>query len=318
MLFWRSGLVIALAATTLVSAGGGPAQAETASVLVRASSVDSVGTERLVAQLEDTNGDGVPSPGDTVRAAEYPKDFTGQSYGSFTQTVHVIDTVTQADSNKMWVREGSLRFLWSHASEGEIYQELDLDNALPTATEIEDAFSESSLRLSERIRVEPASPSAPDSTIGKSEAANASDDDHINIDFAPTDPAAVGVVTITPARLLESRAGKKTVDGKQQGIGKRTAGQVTTVQIAGRAGIPTNADAAIINIGAIAPDNNGYITAFPCDKPQPGASTLNYTAGTTIANGATIKLSTAGTICIYTHQAMHLIIDVTGYTLNIP
>ena len=59
--------------------------------------------------------------------------------------------------------------------------------------------------------------------------------------------------------------------------------------------------------------NGGFITAFPCGEPQPKASMLNYTAGQTIANGATIKLGTNGTICIFTLQPMDLIVDVTGY-----
>jgi hypothetical protein len=121
------------------------------------------------------------------------------------------------------------------------------------------------------------------------------------------------VVTIVPARLLETRAGETTLDGQQQGIGARSAAQTTTVQITGRAGIPTGATAAIVNIAAIAPTNGGFITAYPCDQPQPGASTLNYAAGQIIANGATIKLSAQGTICIFTQQPMHLIVDATGY-----
>ncbi|MBG7604578.1 MAG: hypothetical protein IZT58_08070 [Actinobacteria bacterium] len=40
--------------------------------------------------------------------------------------------------------------------------------------------------------------------------------------------------------------------------------------------------------------------------------------GTPIANGATIKLSAQGTICIFTNQPIDLIVDVTGYTPNIP
>jgi hypothetical protein len=40
---------------------------------------------------------------------------------------------------------------------------------------------------------------------------------------------------------------------------------------------------------------------------------LNYAPGQVVANGATIKLGAGGKICVYSHQAMDLIVDVTGY-----
>jgi hypothetical protein len=101
--------------------------------------------------------------------------------------------------------------------------------------------------------------------------------------------------------------------GKQQAVGRRKAAQVSEVQIGYRNGIPNNAAAAVINVTAIRPDLGGYITVFPCGADQPGAFTLNYPPGAVVANGATIKLGVGGEICVYTHQAMDLILDVTGY-----
>jgi hypothetical protein len=40
---------------------------------------------------------------------------------------------------------------------------------------------------------------------------------------------------------------------------------------------------------------------------------LNYAAGQVVANGATIKLGVGGKICVFTQQAMDLIVDVSGY-----
>ena len=53
--------------------------------------------------------------------------------------------------------------------------------------------------------------------------------------------------------------------------------------------------------------------SYPCGTPRPNASTLDYSAGQVIANGATIKLGTDANICVNTHRAMDLIVDVTGY-----
>ena len=122
-----------------------------------------------------------------------------------------------------------------------------------------------------------------------------------------------GMVSISPSRLLDTRSGNQTVDGESAGIGRRAAGQVTRLQVAGRAQIPRDAKAAFINVTAIRPSQGGYITVFPCNVKQPNASTLNYAAGQVVANGATIELSPSGEVCIYTRRAMDLAVDVTAY-----
>jgi hypothetical protein len=126
-------------------------------------------------------------------------------------------------------------------------------------------------------------------------------------------PAGSSFGTLTPARLFETRTGEPTFDRRDQGVGRRHAGQITQIQIAGRANIPTNAVAAIVNATAINPDGPGFVTVYPCGHNRPGSSTLNYTAGTIVANGTTVALGTGGRICVYTHRAMDFILDVTGY-----
>ena len=128
----------------------------------------------------------------------------------------------------------------------------------------------------------------------------------------PTDAGTASFGSLPPARLFESRQGQPTIDGTQQAVGRRTAEQITTIQVAGRGGVPTDADAVVINLTAIRPTGNGYLTAFPCGGPVPQASTLNYTRNSVVANGATVKL-TNGTLCIYTKRATHLVVDVNGY-----
>jgi hypothetical protein len=145
----------------------------------------------------------------------------------------------------------------------------------------------------------------PDSNIPESDEANNTCSDTVAV--SPM------IVALVPGRVYETRAGMATVDGLQQATGRRAAGQVTEVTIGGRATVPVNAEAAIVNATAINPSDQGFITIYPCGTPRPDASTLNYSPGQVIANGATIKLGTDAKICVYTHRAMDLIIDVTGY-----
>jgi hypothetical protein len=119
---------------------------------------------------------------------------------------------------------------------------------------------------------------------------------------------------ITPARLLESRPGLVTTDGQFNGIGRRPAGSVTTIQIAGRSGLPAAASlrSTAINVVAVNPSANGFITVYPCDVPMPTAASLNFRAGETIANSVVAKASAAGTICVFTSQSTDLVVDTTG------
>ncbi|MFT6292682.1 MAG: hypothetical protein ACJAR2_003299 [Ilumatobacter sp.] len=78
--------------------------------------------------------------------------------------------------------------------------------------------------------------------------------------------------------MLGSRVGNSTVDGGSAEIGRRSSGEVTRLQVAGRAGIPGDALAVVVNVTAIRPSLGGFITVFPCDVDQSNASTLNYAA----------------------------------------
>ncbi len=128
--------------------------------------------------------------------------------------------------------------------------------------------------------------------------------------FAGAD-SPLGIVS--PARFFDSRPGEPTVDGRQAGEGRRRAGQVTTVQITGREGIPDDAIAVVLNATAIRPDRQGFVTVFPCGSPQPTASTLNPAAGTVVANGAIVQIGDGGTVCVVSNRAFDLAIDVTGF-----
>lgn len=120
---------------------------------------------------------------------------------------------------------------------------------------------------------------------------------------------------IQPARLLDSRIGVEftTVDGQFVGIGRRQAGVITEVRVAGRGGVPVDASAVAVNLTAVAPTAIGFATVFPCGEPVPNASTLNVSAGTIVPNSAVVKVGLGGAICIYSNVETDVILDVNGY-----
>ena len=114
---------------------------------------------------------------------------------------------------------------------------------------------------------------------------------------------------------MDSRASGVTVDHISEEIGQRAAAAVTELQVTGRGGVVAGADAVVLNITIVAPAAAGYATVYPCGAERPNSSNLNFTAGQTIANAVITKVGIDGKVCIYTHQATHLLADVSGCLL---
>lgn len=135
----------------------------------------------------------------------------------------------------------------------------------------------------------------------------------ITVDVVGYLPVADRYTALTPARLLETRPAFDTADGRARGGGRTAAGETTVLQVAGRAGVPTSATAVVANVTAVVPSANGYVTAHPCLPSPPNASSLNHVAGVTGGNEIVAELDSAGRICLYTHRATDLTVDVSGY-----
>ena len=118
-----------------------------------------------------------------------------------------------------------------------------------------------------------------------------------------------------PARLLETRTGEgyTTVDGADAGIGVRTGGTITELQVTGRAGVPSTVNAVVLNVTVTGARAAGYLTVFPCGGPIPTASNVNYTLGATITNAAVTATSATGNVCLFTSADIDLVVDVGGH-----
>lgn len=119
--------------------------------------------------------------------------------------------------------------------------------------------------------------------------------------------------TVTPARLLETRAGESTIDGDSEGGGVVAAGSTTTLPVAGRAGIPASVSAVVVNVTAISPSARGFVTVSPCVTPTPTASSLNYEAGVSGGNEIIAEVNDDGEVCLFSSSSTHLAVDVVAY-----
>jgi alpha-tubulin suppressor-like RCC1 family protein len=120
---------------------------------------------------------------------------------------------------------------------------------------------------------------------------------------------------VVSARLVDSRPGAETSDGRQAGIGIRAAGSVTEVRVSGRAGIPTSASGVALNVTITQTSDAGFTTVWPCGGDRPNASNINFSQESTVANSVFTGLSAEGTVCIYSDASVHLIVDIAGYFL---
>ncbi len=86
--------------------------ADSVMVLARAWSADASGDDHLIAQLEDTDGSGDVSVGDTVRLFEYPLDFDPTAFGTYGDTVHPVQIVNTSTSTVVSVNSDADVFIW--------------------------------------------------------------------------------------------------------------------------------------------------------------------------------------------------------------
>jgi len=120
-------------------------------------------------------------------------------------------------------------------------------------------------------------------------------------------------VGLVPTRLLDTRENATTFDGFDQAVGRLDADTTYELDIAGRAGVPTDALSVSANVVAVKPSNDGFITVYPCSVDQPLASTLNYQAGNNNTNEFTVPLGPYGDICIYAQQETDIVVDIYGF-----
>lgn len=115
---------------------------------------------------------------------------------------------------------------------------------------------------------------------------------------------------LVPDRVCDTR----TAQPQNQCTGKTLEpGGTLSLQVAGLGGIPTGAEAAVVNVTATGNSAPSYLTVYPSGS-VPTASNLNWSAGTTVANLVVATLNPEGGITIYNHAGTtQVVVDVLGY-----
>lgn len=114
-----------------------------------------------------------------------------------------------------------------------------------------------------------------------------------------------GFVGTAPRRLLDTRLTAPLAG----------AAAVATVPVAGLDGIPANASGAVLNVTAVRPSTDTYLTAWPAGTARPGTSLLNVRRATVVASLAVVGVGSDGAVAISPGGAAvtHLVVDLLGW-----
>jgi hypothetical protein len=86
------------------------------------------------------------------------------------------------------------------------------------------------------------------------------------------------------------------------------------VPVLGVSGVPlTGVTAVSLNLTAVGPTAEGYMTVWPCGSSQPGTSNVNFVKDQIVPNAVIAPVDATGKVCIASTAATHLVVDVNGW-----
>ncbi len=126
----------------------------------------------------------------------------------------------------------------------------------------------------------------------------------------PGPPPAGGTTytPVSPARVLDTRFAAG-------GASPILAGRSRVVDVTGVGGVPASGvSAVVVNVTAVDPTRNTFLTVWPAGEAMPVASNVNVEARTVVPNLVVAKVGLNGSIAIYNSVgAANVIVDVAGW-----
>ncbi len=124
-----------------------------------------------------------------------------------------------------------------------------------------------------------------------------------------TASVAAGYVPLSPVRAADTREGLGTAKGQVRGYG------TFDIDVAGRKRVAEGATAVALNVTVTNPRAAGHLTAYPSGQAAPTTSSLNFTAGQTVANSVIVPVGADGKITIRngSWDPADVVVDVVGY-----
>lgn len=122
-------------------------------------------------------------------------------------------------------------------------------------------------------------------------------------------PSASDYKAVTPKRVLDTRPGVAV------GVAAGRVGQGQSIVADLRSqGVPPDAGAVVLNVTAINPTAESYVSVFPANGAQPFVSNLNFSPNETIPNLVIVKLDSEGKVRLFNAVgSVDLAADLLGY-----
>lgn len=125
----------------------------------------------------------------------------------------------------------------------------------------------------------------------------------VDVIFDSEGAMPAGFTPVGPVRVLDTR-----LSGGAPG-----PGATYRLSLTGAGQVPAAASAAVLNVTAVTPSRDGFLTVYPDGIPRPTASNLNFIAGQTVANRVLVGLG-SGAVDIYNLAgSTDLVVDITGW-----
>ena len=86
------------------------------------------------------------------------------------------------------------------------------------------------------------------------------------------------------------------------------------VPVLGVSGVPlTGVTAVSLNLTAVGPTAEGYVTVWPCGSTKPNTSNVNFVKDQVVPNAVIAQVDSTGKICVASSVASHVVVDVNGW-----
>lgn len=119
---------------------------------------------------------------------------------------------------------------------------------------------------------------------------------------AGANSASSTFTALSPIRLIDTRIGL--------GTEQRPIGAGCTLEVDPH--LPDDATAVVINVTAVDPVFNGFLTAYPCGADRPLASIVPAIANRVVPGTAIVPLNRDGLFCVYSMASTDIVIDLSG------
>ncbi len=120
--------------------------------------------------------------------------------------------------------------------------------------------------------------------------------------YAPIDATNSRYNPLAPQRLVDTRV---------SGVPVTFTAPLAVAVVGGP--VPADTSAVMLNVTAVDAADDGFLTVWPCDEPQPVVSNVNYTAGQIVPNAVGVKTSPTGTVCVATFATTDVVVDRVGW-----